>query len=165
MVWLHRSPIPVWGGGGVISSFKWFLPDFGSVEEGAGEVGTLRLKQAESTSKELIGRQEVQIVFYVAYFLWEERFRRLAEWWTSTKGPWHGRRAECHNLLQLCGQRPWISLLPDWQVRLGLNGIRVKTKITFFSFRKYFFYFLRDIAFEHCSETECVLEGIYVKRK
>ncbi len=71
-------------------------------------------------------------------FFWVEGIHRLDEWWTWIKGPWHGRRAERHNLLQLCGQRPWISLLPDWQVRLGLNGIRVtcKTKILLSLFAK-----------------------------
>ncbi len=33
----------------------------------------------ESSSKELLRRQEVQIVIYVAYFLWEEGFRMPAE--------------------------------------------------------------------------------------
>ncbi len=39
MVWLYRSPIPA-GRGGVISSFKWFLPAF-VMRRGRGGVGTL----------------------------------------------------------------------------------------------------------------------------
>ncbi len=97
-----------------------------------------------SSSKEL-WRQDFCILYFFVYSFGEEGIRRLTEWWTWMKGPWHGRGAERHNLLQLCGQRPWISLLPDWQVRSGLNGVRVKTKITFFAFRKYLFYFLPGI--------------------
>ncbi len=109
--------------------------------------------QQNPLAENFFGTKSFGLSSFFVYFLWEEGFRRLAEWRTWIKGPWHGWGAERHNLLQLCRQRPWISLFPDRQVRLGSNGIMVKTKITFFAFRKYLFYFLRDIACEHCAET------------